>query len=41
MLHIDDDDGDDDVDHYSMEVLEDKAMLLPMMMMVEFVEMVG
>jgi hypothetical protein len=33
MLHIDDDDGDDDVDHYSLEVLEDKVK---MMMMVEF-----
>jgi hypothetical protein len=41
MLHIDDDDGDDDVDHYYLEVLEDKVNLLLMMMKVEFVEMVG
>jgi hypothetical protein len=40
MLHIDDDDGDDDVDHYCLEVLEDKVKLLQMMR-VEFVEMVG
>ncbi len=36
MLHIDDDDGDDDADHYLLEVVADKVTLR---MMVEFVGM--